>query len=131
MSESLAEIVQHRIRSVLQCQGGVDAPFYSALVANTDALALYGYLAAVNGPAAEFMVADGLGPARGWPQRFVPQARRALLDLGVLKCVRRPRKGVPALYRWAAPDLSDSLHEREEVKKGLPIEIDRSCGGRS
>jgi Bifunctional DNA primase/polymerase, N-terminal len=109
-------------------QNIVEAPFYSALIANLDALALYSYLSAENGPAAQFMVADGLGPARGWPQRFVPQARRALLDMGAIKCVRFPRKGVPALYRWNLTPLSAPMREGRG-DKGLPIRIDRSFGG--
>jgi hypothetical protein len=105
-----AEVVK-TAASVWKYQGGkkrvmqniVEAPFYSALISNLPALALYSYLSAENGPAAEFMVADGLGAARGWPQRFVPKARKALLDMGAIKCVRFPRKGVPALYRWNLP----------------------------
>jgi hypothetical protein len=124
--------------SVWKYQGGrkrvmqniVQAPFYSALIANLDALALYSYLSAENGPAAEFMVADGLGPARNWPQRFVPKARRALLAMGAIKCVRLPRKGVPALYRWNLAPLSHPMRGGG-ADIGLPIGIDRSFGGLS
>jgi hypothetical protein len=100
------------------------------LIANLDALALYSYLSAENGPAAEFMVADGLGPARNWPQRFVPEARRALLAMGAIKCVRLPRKGVPALYRWNLAPLSHPMRGGG-ADIGLPIGIDRSFGGLS
>ena len=57
----------------------------------------------MNGPDAEFLIADGLGEARGWPRRFVPAGRKALLDLGVVRCVRVPLKGAPGLYRWENP----------------------------
>lgn len=81
----------------------VEAPVYSRLVANIEAMALFAYLSAENGPEAEFWIADGLAEARGWPRRFVPEARKALLDLGVIECVRPRRRGVPAVYRWVAP----------------------------
>jgi hypothetical protein len=132
-----AEVVK-TAASVWKYQGGkrrvmqniVEAPFYAALIADLDALALYSYLSAENGPAAEFMVADGLGPARNWPQRFVPKARRALLAMGAIKCVRFPRKGVPALYRWNPAPLSQPMRGGGG-DIGLPIGIDRSFGGLS
>jgi hypothetical protein len=130
-----AEIVATAYK-VWKFQGGrkrvmqniVEAPFYSELISNLPALALYSYLSAENGPAAQFMVADGLGPARGWPQRFVPKARRALLDMGAIKYVRYPRKGVPALFRWNLAPLSHPMRGGRG-DKGLPIGIDRSFGG--
>jgi hypothetical protein len=132
-----AEVVK-TAASVWKYQGGrkrvmqniVEAPFYSALIADLPALALYSYLSAENGPAAEFMVADGLGPARGWPQRFVPKARKALLDMGAIKCIRFPRKGVPALYRWNLTPLSHPMRGGGG-DIGLPIGIDRSFVGLS
>jgi hypothetical protein len=132
-----AEIVK-TANSVFKFQGGrkqvmrhiVESPLYKRLIANVEVWALFSYLATENGPNAEFMVADGLGPARGWPQRFVPKARRALLDMGAIKCVRFPRKGVPALYRW---NLGSPIspYERGRGDKGLPIGIDRSFEGLS
>jgi hypothetical protein len=130
-----AEIVATAYK-VWKYQGGrkrvmqniVEAPFYSALIANLPALALYSYLSAENGPAAEFMVADGLGPARGWPRRFVPEARRALLAMGAIKCVRFPRKGVPALYRWNLALLSHPMRGGRR-DKGLHTDSGRSFGG--
>jgi hypothetical protein len=102
-----AEIVK-TVNSVWNYRGGrkqimqhiVEAPVYGALIANTDALALFAYLSAENGPDAEFMIADGLGEARNWPRRFVPAARRALLAMGVIECIRPRGNGTPALYRW-------------------------------
>jgi len=93
--------------SVWQYRGGrkrimnhiVEAPEYGALVANVGALALFAYLSAENGPGAEFMIADGLSKARGWPRRFVPAAREAL-DLGLVELVRAAGKNAPALYQW-------------------------------
>lgn len=79
---------------------------FSALAADPAVFGVYAYLSAENGPGAEFMIADGLGPARGWPRRLVPAARRALLDLNLIECVRWPAKGRPALYRWRLPDES-------------------------
>jgi hypothetical protein len=111
-------------------QNIVEAPVFAALIANLDAWALFAYLAAENGPNAQFMVADGLGAARGWPQRFVPKARKALLDMGAIKCVRFPRKGVPALYRWNLSPLSHPMRGGG-ADIGLPIGIDRSFGGLS
>jgi hypothetical protein len=78
----------------------VEAPVYEALVANTGALALFAYLSAENGSDAQFMIADGLAGARGWPRRFVPTARHALLAIGVIECTRPRGNGKPALYRW-------------------------------
>jgi len=102
-----AEIIKVS-KSVWQYQGGrkriinhmVEAPEYNALVANVDALALFAYLSAENGPGANFMIADGLSKARGWPRRFVPAAREALLKLRVVELVRAAGKNAPALYRW-------------------------------
>ncbi|WP_395708533.1 bifunctional DNA primase/polymerase [Reyranella sp.] len=102
-----AEIVK-TCNSVWNYRGGrrrvmnhiVESPTWAALVAKPDALALFAYLSAENGPDADFMIADGLGPARGWSHRFVPTARKALLDMGVVRCVRRPGKKAPGLYRW-------------------------------
>lgn len=79
---------------------------FSRLAAKPSILGVYTYLSAENGPGAEFMIADGLGPARGWPRRLVPAARRALLALNLIECVRWPTKGRPALYRWRLPDES-------------------------
>jgi hypothetical protein len=132
-----AEIVR-TANSVFKFQGGrkqvmqhiVESPLYQQLIANVEVWALFSYLATENGPNSQFMVADGLGPARGWPQRFVPKTRRALLDMGAIRCVRRPRKGVPALYCW---NLGSPIpaYERGRGDKGLPIGIDRSFGGLS
>jgi len=132
-----AEIVATAYK-VWKFQGGrkrvmrniVEAPFYSALIADLPALALYSYLSAENGPNSQFMVADGLGPARGWPRRFVPEARRALLDMGAIKCVRFPRKGVPALYVWNLAPLSHPMRGGRG-DKGLPTDSGRSFRGLS
>ena len=81
----------------------VEQPVWAALVADPEVLALFAYLSAENGPEAEFMIADGLGAARGWPRRMVPSGRKALLDLGVVALVRQHGNGLPALYRWKKP----------------------------
>ncbi len=130
-----AEIVATAYK-VWKYQGGrrrvmqniVESPLFQRLIADVEVWALYAYLATENGPVAHFMVADGLGPARGWPRRMVPRARRALLDLGAIKCVRQPRKGTPGLYRWAS--LSDPMREGRG-DKGLPTNSGRPFGGLS
>jgi hypothetical protein len=122
--------------SVWKFQGGrkrvmqniVEGPLYQRLIADPEVWALYAYLATENGPAAQFMVADGLGPARGWPRRMVPRARRALLDMGAIKCIRFPRKGTPALYRWPPPPAP---MRGGGADKGLPTDSGRSFGGLS
>jgi Bifunctional DNA primase/polymerase, N-terminal len=81
----------------------IESPIYAKLIDNMEALALFAYLGAENGVDAEFMVANGIAEARGWPRRSVQNARKALLELQVIKCVRPPRKGAPALYRWRLP----------------------------
>jgi hypothetical protein len=78
----------------------VEASQYAALVSNTGALALFAYLSAENGPDSEFMIADGLAVARGWPRRFVPTAREALLNLGLIERIGRRGNTGPYLYRW-------------------------------
>jgi hypothetical protein len=80
-----------------------DGPTYSKLIADPDAMALAFYLSCENGPEAQFWIADGLGPARGWPCRLVPRARKKLLDLGVVECVRSPKRGAPGVYKWCLP----------------------------
>jgi Primase C terminal 1 (PriCT-1) len=117
---------QGRKRRVMQ--NVVEGPLYQRLIADPEVWALYAYLAAENGPAAQFMVADGLGPARGWPRRMVPKARRALLDLGAIKCVRHPRKGTPGLYRWPAP-LTPMRGGGGDI--GLPTDSGMPFGGLS
>jgi hypothetical protein len=105
-----AEVVK-TAASVWRYRGGrrrvmnhiVGRPVFSALAADPAVLGVCAYLSAENGPNAEFMIADGLGVARGWPRRLVPQARQALLALGIVECVRRPRNGLPGLYRWKLP----------------------------
>lgn len=80
----------------------VEGAKFEALMANPAATTLLVYLQAEQGDNATFMVADGLGEAQGWPRRFVPEARKALLDLGIIECVRPRGDGRPALYRWVA-----------------------------
>jgi hypothetical protein len=130
-----AEIVATAYK-VWKYQGGrrrvmqniVESPLFQRLIADVEVWALYAYLATENGPAAQFMVADGLGPARGWPRRMVPRARRALLDMGAIKCVRQPRKGTPGLYRWAS--LSAPM-TGGRGDKGLHTNSGRPFGGLS
>jgi hypothetical protein len=85
----------------------VESPVFDRLIASPDVWTLCSYLMIENGPKAKFMIADGLGEARGWPRRLVPACRKALLDMGVVRCVRPPRKGAPGLYRWSTNDLPE------------------------
>jgi hypothetical protein len=102
-----AEIVK-TCRNVWTYRGGrkrfmnhfFDAATYNKLITRPDAMALAFYLSCENGPRARFWIADGLGRSRGWPYRLVPRARKALLALGIVECIRPSRKGAPALYRW-------------------------------
>ncbi len=128
-----AEIVATAYK-VWKYQGGrkrvmqniVEGPLFQRLIADVEVWALYAYLATENGPAAQFMVADGLGLARNWPRRMVPRARRALLDMGAIKCVRHPRKGTPGLYCWASPPAP---MREGGGDKGLHTNSGRPCGG--
>jgi hypothetical protein len=105
-----AEIVK-TCTSAWQRRGGgklfmqhiIEGPLFPRLIADPEVWTLCSYLMIEQGPAAEFMIADGLGQARGWPRRLVPTARKMLLDMGVVECVRPPKKGQPALYRWRPP----------------------------
>jgi hypothetical protein len=84
----------------------IESEAYMALKTKPYALALFAYLSAENGPDASFWIADGLADSLGWPRRSIPAARRIMINLGLVKCVRPPAKGVPALYRWAV-EISD------------------------
>jgi hypothetical protein len=60
----------------------IEGPKFAALMADPEVWTLCSYLMIENGPAAEFWIADGLGKARGWPRRMVPNCRKILLDMG-------------------------------------------------
>ncbi len=106
-----AEIIK-TCASVWRFRGGrrpfmqhvIEGPEFAKLTADLEVWGICSYLLATNGPAAEFMIADGLAGARGWPRRAVPRARRVLVDRGIVKCIRQPRKGSPGLYRWSRPN---------------------------
>ncbi|HXP04275.1 MAG TPA: primase C-terminal domain-containing protein [Stellaceae bacterium] len=109
---SSAEI-RKTCHSVWQYQGGRKRLFHRmlspeqsvALAAQPDVLGVFAFLLMENGPAAEFLFADGLATARGWPRRLVPTARDLMLQLGVIEPVGRKGKVGPFLYRWATPPL--------------------------
>jgi hypothetical protein len=63
-------------------------------------MGVFAILAAENGADATFMIADGFGGKNGWPRRLMPAVREKLIELGIVKSVRRPGKGAPGLYRW-------------------------------
>jgi hypothetical protein len=84
----------------------VESEQWRALLPNAEALALFTFLAAENGDAAKFMVADGLAATLGWSRRSVPAARKTLVELGIIKLVEQPKPGSAARYRWGVPDDS-------------------------
>jgi hypothetical protein len=55
-----------------------------------------------NGPDATFFVADGLADRLKLPHRKFAEARRRLIDTDHIVCIRKCRRGHPALYRWVA-----------------------------
>jgi hypothetical protein len=71
------------------------------LQGNRDAMALLLWLALHNGPSAEFFVANGLTEILKFPLRALQAARRMLVELGIVICVRPASANGPALYRWA------------------------------
>jgi hypothetical protein len=79
----------------------LEPDLFRALLANPNANALFTYLSAENGHDAEFWIADGLSKEMDWPRRLVPAARKVLLNLGIVKCIRPHGIRKPALYRWA------------------------------
>ena len=102
-----AEVVR-TCNSVWQYRGGrkrvmnniVEAGQFEALKSDPELMGVFAVLSAENGPASTFMMANAWGDANGWPRRVVPAARRKLIELRLIECVRPPHKGVAALYRW-------------------------------
>ena len=94
--------------SVWQYRGGrkrimnqiIDGPHWAELRADPEILGVFTFLAAENGPTAEFMIADGLAAAMGWRRRLIPEARDRFLKLGLIERTRRLGKTGPYLYRW-------------------------------
>jgi hypothetical protein len=75
------------------------------LVAEPDVLLLLMFLKANNGPASEFMVANGLSEGGRLPltRKALAAARNRLIALGYIHQTRAASGGwnnVPALYRW-------------------------------
>lgn len=83
----------------------IEGPLYPKLIADLEVWAVACYLMVENGPAAQFMIADGLAEARGWPRRIVPKARKAILEMGLVRRVRARGKNAPALYQWTPPAI--------------------------
>lgn len=63
-------------------------------------LALYAVLRANNRPGNTFNVTNELAVAIGWRRQRLAEARKRLLDLGVLTLLRPAYKGAPAVYWW-------------------------------
>jgi hypothetical protein len=102
-----AEIIK-TCNSVWQFRGGrrrimsqiLDNRVWHELSVNPEFLGVFAYLDAENGPNAEFMFADGLGKARNWRRRLIPEARQKFLELGLIERIGRRGKTGPHLYRW-------------------------------
>lgn len=98
-------------RSVWEYQGGrrkimhciIESQEFEALAADPECLGVVAFLAAENGPAARFMIADGLGEKLGWPRRLLPAARKRMITLGLIEPVGRQGRNGPRLYRWRRP----------------------------
>jgi hypothetical protein len=74
----------------------------ASMMQEPDVLALLMWLRANEGPDATFWVANGLAESHfGWGRHRFVQARRRLLEEGVMVQIQKPHQGSPALYRWA------------------------------
>jgi len=131
-----AEIVK-TCSSVWQFRGGrrqimhltITAAQFAKLAPDPEVLGVFAYLAGENGPRSEFLIADGLGPALGWPRRLVPAARKALVSLGIVKRVRAAGNGLPALYCWARPDIPKSVGNPYSPSSLSPLEVKKGKKG--
>lgn len=86
---------------------GQTGAFISTVQANLligsapDAALLLMFLKANNGPWAKFMCANGLTERLGgMPRKRIAAARKRLIDLGYMRCVRPAASNAPALFRW-------------------------------
>ena len=68
----------------------VEPDQFAALTRDPAVFGVVAFLIAENGPDANFMIADGLAKAKHWSRRIVPAARHAMLDIGLIECVRGP-----------------------------------------
>jgi Primase C terminal 1 (PriCT-1) len=73
-----------------------------ALIRDPALFALIGWLKSLNGPNAEFLVADGLCAPKylGWSVDRLRDTRRRAIEGGWIVKVRQEVRGVAALYRW-------------------------------
>ena len=71
------------------------------LIADQDAFLLLAFLRAHNGPWSEFMCTNTLAEQLKWGRYRLADARRRLLELGYIRCLRRAGRGHPALFQWA------------------------------
>jgi bifunctional DNA primase/polymerase-like protein len=79
----------------LQTQEMARDPYFFSLIA---------WLKAENGPASEFLVADGLASPKylNWPLERLRRARRRATEEGWIVEIRKPAPGRAALYRWGS-----------------------------
>ena len=67
----------------------------------SDALSLLTFLRMENGPDANFIVANGLRTRLRWSLDRISQARRRLIEVGIVEQIRgASSKAGPALHRW-------------------------------
>jgi hypothetical protein len=72
----------------------------SLVTSDQDAFVLLGYLRAVNGPNATFMVANGLADKHGWSRKRLAAARKRLEGNQIIMVRPASHANGPAMYRW-------------------------------
>jgi hypothetical protein len=92
----------------------VEPGVWEAMKVEPYTLALFTYLGAENGPDADFWIADGLCGSLPWPRDQIKAARKRLIKLGIVRCVRPPGYRRPAVYNWITHpnDIADQAAAR-------------------
>jgi hypothetical protein len=83
-----------------------------------DNLPLFGLIAwlkAMNGPDAEFWIANGLHKRLGWSERMLSKTQQDALDGGWIVQVAPPAPGRPARYRWGPTDKREGERRERSV----------------
>ena len=104
--QTATSVFKYRMNGTLRPRqhGGVWFPPAAApaqmIQDNLPLFGLIGWLKAMNGPDAEFWVADGLASILGWSLRKLWKTRQDALDGGWIVHIAPPAPGRPARYRW-------------------------------
>lgn len=104
--QTATSVFKYRMNGTLRPRqhGGVWFPPTAApaqmIQDNLPLFGLIGWLKAMNGPDAEFWVADGMADILGWSLRMMWKTRQEAIDGGWIVQVARPAPGRPARYRW-------------------------------